>query len=126
MTVPTDTDVRENTTSLILQKEHQQARKHSMSMEWTPGDIFVDYLAQSGIDYQKIHDNTRNEILGEFKSYWLTQPDRQHTENEWLHRLRSNFIRIKDRLYEQPKTTSLKNRDIEDQLSDRSWAFGTN
>ena len=105
----------------------EPADKFAMTLDWQPGQSFSDYLKQSGIDCEKIHDTTRNEILGEFKSYWLSQPDRLHSENQWLHKLRHNFIRIKDRLYETPKPAgqSIRNTPILESLTDTSWAHKT-
>ena len=105
----------------------EPADKFAMTLDWQPGESFSDYLKQSGIDCEKIHDTTRNEILGEFKSYWLSHPDRLHSENQWLHKLRHNFIRIKDRLYETPKPAeqSLRKRSLVDSLTDTSWAEKT-
>tara|TARA_R110002072_G_scaffold50608_1_gene136039 strand:- start:388 stop:1056 length:669 start_codon:yes stop_codon:yes gene_type:complete len=100
----------------------------AMTMEWQPGELFSDRLKRSGINYSAIHESTRNELLGEFKSYWLSQPDRLHSESEWLHRLLTNFIRAgKNRLYETPKPAeqSIRNRPLVDSLTDTSWAEKT-
>ena len=100
----------------------------AMTMEWQPGELFSDRLKRSGINYSAIHESTRNELLGEFKSYWLSQPDRLHSENQWLHRLLTNFIRAgKNRLYETPKPAgqSIRDTPILDNLTDTSWAHKT-
>ena len=96
-----------------------------MSMDWQPSESFCDYLKQSGIDHERIHDSTRNELLGEFKSFWLTRSDREHTENQWLHKLRANFIRSKSTLYDAPKAKSLRDTGVLKSLTDTSWAHKT-
>lgn len=97
----------------------------AMTMAWHPSEPFSDYLKQSGIDCEKIHESTRSELLGEFKSYWLSQPDRLHSENQWLHKLRANFIRQKSTLYDAPKAKSLRDTDVLESLTDTSWAHKT-
>jgi hypothetical protein len=102
--------------------------RFAMTLEWHPDELFSDRLKRSGINYSVIHESTRTEILGEFKSYWLSQPDRLHSESEWLHRLLTKFIRVgKDRLYETPKPAeqSIRNTPILESLTDTSWAHKT-
>ena len=137
MTVPTRTDEGDNTIILIQEKPSTTARAESFAMhlDWQPPDSLSDHLKQSGIQLDKIHETVRNEIRGEFISFWMS---REHVlrESEWLHKLRAAFIRARERgnLYDQParvdlsagnqKTKPLRLRDIsiDEQLTDRSWA----
>jgi len=123
VTVSKKQDVSVPVKAVALEPSDQFA----MTMAWHPSESFSDYLKQSGIDCEKIHESTRSELLGEFKSYWLSQPDRLHSENQWLHKLRANFIRQKSTLYDAPKTAeqSLRKRPLVDGLSDTTWADKT-
>ena len=50
-----------------------------MFIGWQPTAIFSDLLTQSGIDVVRIPNAVRDELVGEFISYWLSQPERKHS-----------------------------------------------
>ena len=62
-----------------------------MFIGWQPTPIFSDLLTQSGIDVVKIPNAVRDELVGEFISYWLSQPERKHSQSKWHHKLRQQL-----------------------------------
>ncbi len=59
--------------------------RFAMSHDWLPSPQILDmHLIMQGL--KAIAEEEKGEILGEFRSYWLTQPERR-TDAEWTHTL---------------------------------------
>ena len=98
-----------------------------MFIGWQPTAIFSDLLTQSGIDVVKIPNAVTDELVGEFISYWLSQPERKHSQSKWHHKLRQQFIQRREKgvLYTVvEKERRLRDVPILESLTDRSWADG--
>jgi hypothetical protein len=98
-----------------------------MFIGWQPTPIFSDLLTQSGIDVVRIPNEVRDELVGEFISYWLSQPERKHSQSKWHHKLRQQFIQRREKgvLYTVvEKERRLRDVPILESLTDRSWAAG--
>ena len=98
-----------------------------MFIGWQPTPIFSDLLTQSGIDVVRIPNAVRDELVGEFISYWLSQPERKHSQSKWHHKLRQQFIQRREKgvLYTVvEKERRLRDVPILESLTDRSWADG--
>ena len=99
----------------------------AMFIGWQPTAIFSDLLTQSGIDVVKIPNAVTDELLGEFISYWLSCPERQHSQSKWHHKLRQQFIQRREKgvLYTVvEKERRLRDIPILESLTDTSWADG--
>jgi len=103
------------------------ADEFPMFIGWQPTAIFSDLLTQSGIDVVRIPNAVRDELVGEFISYWLSQPERKHSQSKWHHKLRQQFIQRREKgvLYTVvEKERRLRDVPILESLTDRSWAVG--
>ena len=98
-----------------------------MFIGWQPTAIFSDLLTQSGIDVVKIPNAVTDELVGEFISYWVSRPERHHSQPKWHHKLRQQFIQRREKgvLYTVvEKERRLRDVPILESLTDRSWADG--
>lgn len=116
-----------NTNNNLIRNLPTSADDFSMFIGWQPTAIFSDLLTQSGIDVVKIPNAVRDELVGEFISYWLSQPERKHSQSKWHHKLRQQFIQRREKgvLYTVvEKERRLRDVPILESLTDRSWADG--
>ena len=96
-----------------------------MTTDWEPGDQIAARLTMAGIPQSELTP----EILGEFKSYWLTRDD-ELTQSEWEHKLIKNTQAAWRKNHADRSATgnSRSDRDaVRDAISDvgdRSWTAG--
>lgn len=72
-------------------------QKFAMHLEWQPGDQFADLMTFRGIPPDMLTDD----LLAEFKTYWLGEPHTRCTQGGWEHKLTTAIKRFGN----QPQTT---------------------
>ena len=59
-----------------------------MNIDWKPTDVFYTLVLKSGFTREEITDD----LLAEFLSYWITQPETERTQEQWENTLLRNVI----------------------------------
>ena len=100
-------------------------QKFEMYDLWQPDSFFADQSRLAGLEIEKIPPERINQIVAEFKSYWMARSNSwgrsSLTHREWQHKLLTNVIREsrKGDLYDAQKIRKI---GIEEKLTDRGWA----
>lgn len=99
----------------------------AMHLYWQPGPSFQDRCALSGIILNSITDKKRQEVFGEFLSYWTTRLEDENTQSQWEHKLLQNFINKNNRgeLNKPAANDTTRGRSLAEDLTDKSWALGS-
>nr|WP_067285770.1 DnaT-like ssDNA-binding domain-containing protein [Marinobacterium profundum] len=68
-------------------------RRFAMHWEWQPGPQFAARCQQVGVALGKIPTGQADEILGEFRSYWVDRPA-ENSQGAWEHKLATRLRMI--------------------------------
>lgn len=92
-------DIKNSTANAVEQKsaaaataEHPKPDKFPMALDWHPNGTFQDRCLQSGLDPGRIPHAMLLGLLGEFRSYWTTQPGREQSQSQWEHKFLQRLI----------------------------------
>ena len=89
-------------------------RAFPMTEEWQPSKSFVDSCKSHRIDLARLSVEQQDEIICEFRSYWMTRPGTAAPQNRWEHRLRQQIKR-------QLTISSNRQTQAAVDLDDTSW-----
>lgn len=90
-----------------------------MHLDWTPDEIEGMRPATMGIKHHP--PEWWFEVLGEFRSYWLGQPNRKHTQDQWTHKLLQKAKREQENQEAQHAKNQLgRNQSTNDEYRDRA------
>ena len=107
----------------INPQQHMREGEFAMNLDWQPSGLFADRCSASGINLASVPQDNLIQLFGEFKSYWLTQPN-THTQTAWEHKLLQRItFKHRDRsLYDEAGESSC-GASQEHARNDTSWIY---
>jgi hypothetical protein len=101
------------------QTEHQKTGIFPMYAEWLVSKTFASLCKSSGISDALLTDDN----LREFRTYWLTQPQKMRTQTEWEHALIKSIKSARLRGGTSPPS-KISSRESGRTMAARSIGFG--
>lgn len=81
------------TTSSHAQGAQHDGRSFAMTWDWYPSEGVIRHCRAMRVNWAGLTPQQRDALIDELRSYWVTQPTRLHTQDQWDRKLAQQVVK---------------------------------
>jgi hypothetical protein len=81
------------TTSSRAQGAPHDGRSFAMTWDWQPSEGVIRHCRAMRVNWSNLAQQQRDALIDELRSYWVTRPNRFHTQDQWDRKLAQQVVK---------------------------------